>query len=63
MEVMMKKVVFIITVFLVLGITAILLAETNKEYDTAVQFYNAGKYKEAINLLKIYVSKRPEPSA
>src|SRR3989304_5252611 len=63
MEVMMKKVVFIITVFLVLVITDILLAETNKEYDTAVQFYNTGKYKEAINLLKIYIAKRPEPSA
>src|SRR4030043_562971 len=63
MEVMMKKVVFIITVVLVLGITDILLAETNKEYDTAVQFYNTGKYKEAINLLKIYIAKRPEPSA
>ena len=60
---MMKKVVFIITVFLVLVITDILLAETNKEYDTAVQFYNTGKYKEAINLLKIYTAKRPEPSA
>jgi len=63
MEVMMKKVVFIITVFLVLGITDILLAETNKEYDTAIQYYNTGKYKEAINLLKIYIAKRPEPSA
>jgi hypothetical protein len=64
MEAMMKKFVFIIiTFFLVLGITAILLAETNKEYDTAVQFYNTGKYKEAINLLKIYIAKRPEPSA
>ncbi|MFH1704160.1 MAG: DUF5684 domain-containing protein [Nitrospirota bacterium] len=60
---MMKKVVFIITVFLVLGITDILLAETNKEYDTAIQYYNTGKYKEAINLLKIYIAKRPEPSA
>ena len=60
----MKKVAFIIiTVFLVLGLTDILLAETNKEYDTAVQFYNAGKYKEAVNLLKIYVAKRPEPAA
>ena len=59
----MKKVVFIITVFLVLGITDILLAETNKEYDTAIQYYNTGKYKEAINLLKIYIAKRPEPSA
>lgn len=60
----MKKFAFIIiTVFLVLGITAILLAETNKEYDSAVQFYNAGKYKEAVNLLKIYVAKRPEPAA
>jgi hypothetical protein len=64
MEAMMKKFVFIIiTFFLVLGITGILLAETNKEYDTAIQYYNTGKYKEAINLLKIYIAKRPEPSA
>lgn len=60
----MKKVFFIIiTVFLVLGLTHILFAETNTEYDSAVKFYNAGKYKEAINLLKIYVSKKPEPPA
>src|SRR4030043_1216440 len=63
MEVMMKKVVFIITVFLVLGITDILLAETKKKKETTIQYYNTGKYKEAINLLKIYIAKRPEPSA
>jgi hypothetical protein len=64
MEALMKKVFFIIiTVFLVLGLTDILFSETNTEYDSAVQFYNAGKYKEAVNLLKIYIAKRPEPSA
>jgi hypothetical protein len=64
MEALMKKVFFIIiTVFLVLGLTDILFPETNTEYDSAVKFYNAGKYKEAVNLLKIYVAKRPEPSA
>jgi hypothetical protein len=64
MEALMKKVFFIIiTVFLVLGLTDILFSETNTEYDSAVRFYNAGKYKEAVNLLKIYVAKRPEPSA
>lgn len=63
MEAMMKKVAFIITVFLVLGIANILLAETNTEYDTAIQYYNSGKYKEAISLLKIYVAKKPDASA
>lgn len=60
----MKKIVFIIiSVFLVLFINNISSSETNKEYDIAIQYYNTGKYREAINLLKIYVSKKPDPSA
>ncbi len=60
----MKKFFFIIIILVILfSFINISIAETNKEYDTAIQYYNTGKYREAINLLKIYVSKRPEPSA
>jgi len=61
---MMKKFSFIIIlVFFILNIFYISFAETDKEYETAIQYYNAGKYRESINLFKVYVTKRPEPSA
>lgn len=60
----MKKFCLIIIIpFILFSFINISIAEINKEYDTAVQYYNTGKYREAINLLKIYVAKRPEPSA
>jgi hypothetical protein len=41
----------------------IILAETDTEYEKALTYYNSGKYKEAIELLKNYVQTKPEPSA
>ncbi|MGQ9570225.1 MAG: DUF5684 domain-containing protein [Thermodesulfovibrionales bacterium] len=60
---MKKFCLIIIILFILFSFINISIAEINKEYDTAVQYYNTGKYREAINLLKIYVAKRPEPSA
>ncbi|NWF51601.1 MAG: tetratricopeptide repeat protein [Nitrospirae bacterium] len=60
----MKKIFFIIiSVFFALNILHNTFADTDKEYDTAIQYYNNGEYREAINLLKVYVTKIPEPSA
>lgn len=60
----MKRTVLIILATLVLmsfSITA--LAITNADYEKALKYYNAGKYSEAVKLLKEYVKKNPNPSA
>lgn len=60
----MKRIVLIILTTLVLlsfAITA--LAITNSEYEKALKYYNAGKYSEAVKLLKEYVQKNPDPAA
>jgi hypothetical protein len=64
MEACMKHITFAIIVFFsVLIMANVILAETNAEYDKALTYYNSGKYKEAITLLKEYVKKKPDPSA
>ncbi len=60
----MKKIAFFsIMVFALFALSDTLIAKTDTEYETALQYYNSGKFKEAIRLLKVYVEKRPEPSA
>ena len=60
----MKKIAFIIAViFALFVISGIILAGTDTEYDKALTYYNSGKYKEAVTLLKDYVKKKPDPSA
>jgi hypothetical protein len=49
--------------FAFLMMANIILAETDAEYEKALTYYNSGKYKEAIELLKNYVQTKPEPSA
>ncbi len=49
--------------FAFLMMANIILAETDTEYEKALTYYNSGKYKEAIELLKNYVQTKPEPSA
>ena len=49
--------------FAFLMMANIILAETDAEYEKALTYYNSGKYKEAIELLKNYVQTEPEPSA
>jgi hypothetical protein len=64
MEAIMKKIAFIIAViFALFVISGIILAGTDTEYDKALTYYNSGKYKEAVTLLKDYVKKKPDPSA
>ena len=60
----MRKIAFItIVVIALFVISGIILAETDPEYDKALTYYNSGKYKEAISLLKDYVEKKPEAPA
>jgi hypothetical protein len=60
----MKKVVFIITVFIILSlISGVLFAKTETEYDKAVRYYNTGKYKEAVEIFKDYIKTNPEAPA
>ncbi|HYA12483.1 MAG TPA: DUF5684 domain-containing protein [Thermodesulfovibrionales bacterium] len=60
----MKKIAFLtFVVFTLFVLSEMILAETDPEYDKALTYYNSGKYKEAIMLLKEYVEKKPEPAA
>jgi hypothetical protein len=53
----------ILGVFALFVMFGISLAETDSEYDKAIQLYNSKKYTEAIRLLKEYVEKKPDASA
>jgi hypothetical protein len=60
----MKKIAFIIAVIVALFVlSGIILAGTDTDYDKALTYYNNGKYKEAITLLKDYIKKKPDSSA
>ena len=60
----MRQIVFVtIMLFTLCVVSETILAETDTEYEKAIQYYNSGKFDEAIRLLKVYVKKRPEPSA
>lgn len=49
--------------FLLPGIALAEVNNVDNEYDAALEYYNSGKYEEVIKYLKIYVEKKPEPSA
>jgi hypothetical protein len=60
----MKKIAFIIAVIVAsFVLSGIILAGTDTDYDKALTYYNNGKYKEAVTLLKDYIKKKPDPSA
>jgi len=64
MEAIMKKIAFFIFMFFTLfTISDNILANTDSEYDTALQYYDSGQYEEAVRLFKDYVKKRPDPAA
>jgi len=64
MEALMKKIVFVIIVFFaLLVISDPLLAQKDTEYATSLKYYNSKKYKEAVEHLKDYVKKNPDPAA
>jgi TolA-binding protein len=65
----MKKIAFIVIMFFVLfAVSDTILAKTDAAktdtgYDTALKYYNSGKYKEAVRLFQEHIKKKPEPSA
>jgi len=60
----MKKIAFIIIMsFVLFAVSDTILAKTDTDYDTALKYYNSGKYKEAVRLFQEYIKKKPEPSA
>jgi hypothetical protein len=64
MEAIMKRIVsLVVVIFALFFLSEMILAGTDPEYDKALTYYNSGKYKEAVTLLKEYVEKKPEPAA
>jgi hypothetical protein len=63
MEVIMKKIAFVILLSFSILISSDVIAKPDTEYEKALQYYNTGKYKEAATLLKDYVKHRPDPVA
>jgi tetratricopeptide (TPR) repeat protein len=64
MEAFMKHFVCaLIVCFAFLVMANSVFAETDAGYEKALKYYNSGKYKEAVDLLKNYVQAKPEPSA
>lgn len=60
----MKKTTFIIAMFFMLIIlSGTALTEVDTEYDTALKYYNSGKYEEAVEYFKGYVQETPDASA
>ena len=63
MEVIMKKIAFVILLSFSLLMSSDVIAKPDTEYEKAMQYYNKGNYKEAATLLKDYVKHRPDPVA
>lgn len=69
MEVIMKKIAFIVIMsFVLLAVSDTILAKTDTaktdtDYDNALKYYNSKKYKEAVRIFKEYIKKKPDPSA
>lgn len=60
----MKRIVFIFIIsFALFVVSDTIHAKDSAGYDTALKYYNSGKFKEAVKYLKDYVKKRPGPSA
>jgi hypothetical protein len=62
MRVVMRKITLLLAlsyVFLMVGLVA---AEEVADYDLAVEYYNSGKYEEALQILEVYVEDKPEPT-
>ncbi len=65
LEAIMKKLVFVIIMFLGLFFVApyTTLAQTDAEYSKALKYYNSKKYAKAVEQLQDYVKKNPNPAA
>ncbi|MGQ9570743.1 MAG: tetratricopeptide repeat protein [Thermodesulfovibrionales bacterium] len=59
----MKKIVILISIFLVfLSVAGDIFAYENNKYQTALHYYYKGKYREAIKLFKDYAREKPDSS-
>jgi len=63
MEVIMKKIAFVILLSFSVLLSSDVIAKPDTEYEKALQYYNKGNYKEAATLFKDYVKHRPDPVA
>lgn len=65
LEAIMKKIVFVIIMFLGLFFAAphATFAQTDAEYSKALKYYNTKKYAKAVEELQDYVKKTPNPAA
>ncbi len=63
MEVIMKKIAFVLLLSFSILISSDVIAKPDAEYEKAMRCYNKGNYKEAMTLLKEYVKHRPDPVA
>lgn len=59
----MKRSIFVLVLIFLLAMAASAFARTEGEYETALKLYYSGKYKEAVDYLREYVSTNPDPSA
>jgi hypothetical protein len=64
MEVFMKRIVYLITIFLALSLLSVpIFADDNTDYDKAIKYYNSGKFGDAVKIFKEYTEKKPDPAA
>lgn len=64
MEAVMKKAVLLfLMLFSFIMLSAALHADADDQYAQAIKYYNSGKYKEAVKLLKEYVKSIPDAGA
>jgi uncharacterized membrane protein YhaH (DUF805 family) len=63
MEVIMKKIAFVMLLSFSILMSSDVIAKPDTEYEKAMQYYNKGNYKEAAILLKNYVKNRPDAVA
>lgn len=59
---MKKAVISVIMFFVSFALSDIIIAQTNNEYETALQYYYKGEYEEAIRIFKDYAGERPDSS-
>jgi len=57
----MKNIIILVIVFFALfSVLDTVPADANNGYETALHYYNNGKYKEAIRLFKDYAKEKPD---
>ncbi|NOZ24677.1 MAG: tetratricopeptide repeat protein [Nitrospirae bacterium] len=62
----MKRLLYIVIIVISLSLAmtpGVLNAQPNGTYDRALYLYKEGKFQEAVDVLKDYLQRRPEPAA